>query len=246
MSSNPDLLRIVRVSQCDVDFWTQQITEHILFIHKLLNPDAVPALKQEAKIHYSTFYNVLNQKPVRYDANMFNSLYAFLETIHNKICERNDTGDQTSIIKGVGAPINVELSTDDFHALVKHMILEQTYFVRLVEGKMTIKDELLFWSQENSQHTELVSHLLAPGDFKDQAAEIAHSLKRNRILSNYDEIYFSDELALIKRSNSAAGVVHGAVHAGEIRTVNDAMLEHEMREGQKGEQRVEYLLGLLQ
>lgn len=244
MSPNPNLLRIVEVSQSDIDFWTQQLTEHILFIQKLLNHDAVPALKQEAKNHYSAWYRLLNENPVRYDASMLNSLYAFLETIHGKIGERTQTGDKKVIIQS--APINVELSIDDFHSLVKHMILEQTYFVRLVEGKMTIKDELLFWAQENAQHTELVAHLLPPGDLKNQAVEIADSLKRTRVLANYDEVYFSDELSTIKRSNGVAGVVHAAVHTGQIRTINDAMLEHEMREGQKGEQRVQYLLGLLQ
>lgn len=235
MSSNSNFSHLVQVSQCDIDFWTQQLTEHILFLHKLLNPDAVPILKEEAKTHYSTWYCLLKQSPVRYDAGLLNSLYAFLETIHNKLGERNQN-----------IPINLELSTKDFHALVKHMILEQTYYVRLAEGKMTIKDELLFWAQENAEHTELVSHLLPLGNLKDQTSEIADSLKRTRVLANYDQIYFSDELSLIKRSNEAAGIIHQAVHTGRIQTINDAMLEHEMREAQKGEQRVQYLLGLLQ
>ena len=118
MSSNPNLLRIVQVSQCDVDFWTQQVTEHTLFLHRLLNPDAVPALKQEAKTHYSAWYGLLKQSPVKYDADMLNSLYAFLEIIHNKIGERNQTGNQRGIVQlrdsnrvGIqGVPINLELS----------------------------------------------------------------------------------------------------------------------------------------
>jgi hypothetical protein len=241
MSVNPtNLLYIVQASQCDVDFWTQQLTEHTLFLHKLLNPAAVPALKEEAKKHYAAWYALLKQNPVPYDATMTASLYAFLEVIHNKI------GTNTVARQGGVAPINLELSLDDFHALIKHMISEQTYFVRLVEGKVTIKDELLFWAQENAEHTELISHLLPAGDLKNQTAEISDSLKRTRVLSIYDQAYFSDELPLIKRSNNTTATIHGFIHSGQITSINDAMLEHEMREAQKGEERVQYLLGLLQ
>lgn len=237
MNSNPNLSRTVQVSQCDIDFWTQQLTEHTFFLHRLLNAEVVPWLKEEAKIHYKTWYNVLNQKPVRYNAIASNSLYAFLETIHNKI------KDQTQKVTGI--PINLELNIGDFHALVRHMIFEQTYFTRLVEGNMTIKEELLFWSQENAEHTELLSHLLPPGDFKNAATDLANSLKQTSLIANSDPIYFAQELELIKRSNETAAILHGKVHSGQIRTINDAMLEHEMREAQKGEQRVQYLLTLI-
>ena len=228
---NPNLLRIVQASPCDIDFWSQQLTEHALFLHRLLNPQTVPGLKEEARQLYASWYNVLQKRPIAYNATLINNTYGLLETVHNKISQIN--------------PINVELPVNDFHALVRHMLLEQTYFVRLVDGKMTVKEELLFWAQENAEHTELVSHLLPPGELKDRSALLADALNRNRVMANYDASYFVPELELIQNSNLGAGVIHGAVHSGQIRTVNDQMLEHEMREARKGEERVQYLLTLL-
>ena len=75
MSGNSNLLRIVQVSQCDIDFWTQQITEHTLFLHNLLNPNSVPTLKDEAKQHYSAWYSLLHKNPISYDANMMACWY---------------------------------------------------------------------------------------------------------------------------------------------------------------------------
>src|SRR5690242_11954232 len=127
MTSNPGIDRMIQVSQNDIDFWTQQLAEHALFMTNLINPQIAPDLVEEAKMLYTGWYEHLQNKPVKYNPVFSNSQYALLETAHNRISQ--------------GLPINKDISQDDFHDLLRHMILEQTFFVRLVQNRMTIKNE---------------------------------------------------------------------------------------------------------
>jgi len=228
MDDNPNFLKIIQPSQDDIDFWSYQLCEHSLFLKMLLDPNVVPDLQMEANYMYDQWYKLVQTKPIKYNTNLLTSLYAFLETIHNKISKH---------IK-----LTLMLSIDDFHALITHMIFEQTYFVRLVEGKMTLKHELMFWLQENSQHTALFAHQLPPGDTKTYITEISNLLKRNKVIAQHDPSYLMYELKLLTQSNNAANYLHDEIHAGNIKGIDDSMLEHEMREAIRGEQRVKMFL----
>jgi len=226
---------IVQVSQCDIDFWTQQITEHTLFLFKLLNPTTVVSLRNESKEHYSSWYNLLKSNPITYDPILLSSLFSFLENIRTKI----------KMLQRDSPPITIDLSIENFNSLIDHMILEQTYFSRLVEGKITVKDELLFWALENAEHDQLVSNLLQGTTLGNQIGKISDQLKQNYLISIYNYKYFPNEISLIKNSNNTIATIHNFVHSGQITNINDAMLEHEIRESKKGEERVQYLLSLM-
>jgi len=244
MTSSSNLFDIIQVTHDDIKFWTFQLTEHALFLHLLLNPQAVPELKNEAK-HLHNAWNEHRQKckdlnpkkcsciPDGYIGflKLSNALYALLETIHSKI--------------GVIPNINLDIPSDDFHALIRHMLMEQTYFVRLVEGKITMKEELLFWLQENAEHMTLISHLLPFGPLKDQAANIADILGRTKDAALQNSGYFINEVTLIRAANESAMNVHNAIVSGQVLTINQIMLDHEIREAIKGEERVRYLLSVL-
>ncbi|CAH6419331.1 Hypothetical protein HVR_LOCUS535 [uncultured virus] len=232
MASNPNLDRKIQVSQCDVDFWTQQLAQHALFLQDLIDPQVAPDLVEEAKMLYTGWYKQLQNKPVGYNPVFSNSQYSLLEGAHNRLSQ--------------GLPINNGISQDDLHDLLRHMVLEQTFFVRLVQGRMTVRNEIQFWIQENREHTALISRLLPPGPFKDQIINLSDRLDASRAVTNFDLAYLNEELNLIKASNQGAITVHNALHAGQIVGLNDAMLEHEMREAQKGEERLTYLISLLQ
>lgn len=231
MATNLNLTRKIQAKDCDVEFWTQQLAQHALFIHDLLDPQVVPDLKEEAKMLYSGWYSQLQNNPVKYNPVLSNSQFAFLEATHNRLSQ--------------GIPLNMGILRDDLHDLLRHMILEQTFFVRLVQGRVSINEEIQFWLQENREHTALVSRLLPAGPLKNQIIDLSDRLESTRSLTNFDIPYLLSELDLVRISNQGAMIVHNAVHAGQITEINDAMLEHEIREAQKGEERLTYLISRL-
>lgn len=214
---------IIGPSTNDVSFWMGQITEHALFLSKLLNPATVMELKREA----NDYYLQASSKRNSYDPEFLTLFYAFLETIKTKAKD----------IKN----INLEISHDDFCDLVKHMILEQTYFVRLVNNKMTVKEEIMFWLQEAIEHTTLVSHLLPTGQLKLKAIEVAQSLRdiRTAALSNPEYLLYS--LQAIKVSIEAALMVNNEIIAHKV-NIDQSMLFHEIRESEYGFQRIGSLI----
>lgn len=223
---------IVKATQCDTDFWMYQIAQHALFLSKLLDGDYVPKLKDEAAALYKELYCTVKEPVIQYNCKLLTSMYALLFTISGRT--HNESG------------LTKELSDEDFRTLIQHMIIEQTYYVRLYAGQLTVEDELLFWSRENEQHTKLVAHLLPPSDLRDRLAVMSDSVRENNLLSNMDPMYFSDELGLITHSNQLASVVHAGVLDGSITSVDRDTLEHEMREAQRGEERIKSLISYLQ
>ena len=222
MTSNLD--RKIQVSQCDIDFWTQQLAQHALFLQDLFNPQNAGDLIEEAKMLCIGWSNQLKKNPIEYNPILSNSQYSLLHAAKSRLSR--------------GVPINNKISGDDLHDLLHHMILEQTFFVRLAQGRMTIGEELQFWVQENREHTDFVSRFLPDGILKDEISDLVDKLE--------DHYELPENLKLIRASNKAMMEVHNAVHSKQITAIDDAMLEHEIREAKKGEQRVSFLLSLLQ
>lgn len=141
---------------------------------------------------------------------------------------------QMRILKLIDQDINVILSPADFESLVEHMLKEFIFYLQLIAGQMTPEDEINFWTQENAEHTELAGHLLPPGRLKNQTLQLSQQLKT----APRDQL-----LPLIQTSNMSALQLDKLIRAGQVRTVLDPMmLEHEIKEAQRGEQRLRILL----
>lgn len=233
MNTNPNLLITVEVSQSDVDFWSKQICEHILFIIKFLDPNVAPSLVQEGKELYASWYNLVQRTPIPYNPGLINRLYAFFEYIRNKM-DHNP-------------PIYIGISREEFSHLISHYILEQTYYVRLVEDKMTVREELSFWFRENSDHAQFVANRLPCGDLKDQLIEISKLFLDPAIVIGNTPPYFGNGLILLRESNARLILIDNAMKSGQVVStdLSAEMLEHELREGLKGERRVSFLIRLL-
>lgn len=209
------LQRTIDPTEDDVRFWTERLTEHALFIYKLLNENVVPRYKQEAKEIYNQYVQELQKQRMTFNAHLSNELYALLGEI--KTIAMN------------GSVINVDLNEKDFIALVKHMIYEQNYFVRLLNNRITVRDELIYWVQESHEHTELVSHLLPEGTLKKQAKELSSALKQ---LTKGDD-YVQDFNYLVKAYYAAVDV-YERIAKHEIPNIDPEMVAHEVREAERG------------
>jgi hypothetical protein len=212
----------------DIRFWMGQFKEHAIFLHNLLNPETVPNLKQEALSLASALNRQILTFPNDPGLELLISLYALLEELSNKTEEIPN--------------INVDICVNDFRDVVHHMILEQTYYTRLMEGKMTIGNELLFWLQEGEQHLGLTSHLLDCCKLKDQAAELSNQLKQMRFKALSQPCNLSTEVELLMAANKFATEVDNAIVSGTIKTIDRNMHEHEIRETEYGRMRVNSLL----
>jgi len=209
--------QIVSYDTEDIPFWNYQFMEHCLFLKKLLSPEKALELKEEAKRNYQNWENFLqsddSDKP---NIRLLNSLYSLLGKILNKI--------------KTGKIINIEIPSEDFKSLVKHMLLEQNYFVSLIDGTLTLEQEFLFWLKETQQHTQLVSDLLEPGKIKKEAKRLAKKLKQDEILTNQDFEYFFKALDDIETSLKSGIDIVNKIENGKVKTVDKKMLEHELRE----------------
>lgn len=95
------------------------------------------------------------------------------------------------------------------------MILEHTYVVRLLGGQITVKEELLFWLQENAEHMTLVSNLLPQGQPKDDSSRIAESLRDTRDAAMQHSSYFLSSANAIRASIEAASLVNNGIINGK-------------------------------
>lgn len=210
----------------DSTFWKHQITEHALFLSNKLNPNTASELKHEATQFYLMSVNNRTSES-SYNANYMNLFYAFLETIRNKIPDIPN--------------INLEISTDDFYDLVRHMILEHTYVVRLLNGQMTVKEELLFWLQESAEHMLLLTNLLPEGQLREESGRIAEILRETRDAALDNPAYLLNSSNIIKASLEAAALINNDIISGRVQ-IDQQMLFHEIREANRGLERINSLL----
>ena len=221
MTTSLNLNDRVQANVKDIDLWMNQFVEHALFLSQLLDPVKVPGLQEEAREIHEQLKGLLIIGGVERVAKLLNYLFALLVTVHNK----------------TGRNINLKISTDDFHDLVNHMMLEQAYFTRLVAGKITIKEEVEFWAEESAGHLTLISHDLPEGTLKSDIQQLVQFLKSTHDSPN---MINRVEQALEVEATYTQELLNSVIK-GEVK-VDKAMLEHEMRESNWGLYRLKYFI----
>lgn len=161
-----------RKNECNVVFWMKRIREHMLFINKLLDNDVVPVLKCEAYELYSELSN-----DISYNEHILLKIYSLLEFIHTRSHE----------LGKLDVNINKRLMRQDFNALVKHMLQEQTYIVRLYNGKLSFKEEFLFWLEESIEHLTLLSKLINELSISPESQNLLADF--NDLINNLQEVH---------------------------------------------------------
>ena len=231
MSATNRLNNRVQPDDRIIEFWLGQFVEHALFLARLLDPNVVPELKQEAHELFLRLNEVVRANRADQGTRLLISLYALLLTIHNKQKEIPN--------------LNLEIPADDFHDLLNHMLLEQTYFVRLTSNKMTIKEELAFYAQESAEHLTLVANLLPEGELKQSLQQIADQLNNLRVQGVENPLVLSQVAQVLEIEPSYTAQVNEAVLRGEV-AIDKDMLAHEIRESTIGLERVRFFVNYLQ
>jgi hypothetical protein len=223
----PDLA--VSLQQDNVTFWSERFRDHAMILYILIDPQRANDLKLRAMQELENWTSQLINPNSSLLIQLTSSLLIFKrdvqERAHNNI-------------------INLMIEPDDFKALVKHMIEELNFFIGIYDGQITPEKELEFWTRENSEHTELVAHLLPEGQSRMQNLQLANQLKiiADNISRNIIE---PDILSIYDTSTNMAMELDQMLsqQSNLITTIVHIMLVHEIKEALRGERRIRELLG---
>lgn len=206
-------------------FWSYQFAQDCQLLHAILDAGVVPKLKEEAGMLYAGWFCMLQKPCPHYNPVATNSQFALLSALYNLTTR--------------GYRLTEALSLDDFQFYICHMLFELTFYVRLAQDRICVKDELNFWFQEAAEHTTLVARLLPLGPLKTEAVRISSAMTKMPYITEQSNL--SEYYDLYVSSNKAAQSVYEGILDGSITTVPKEVLEHEIREGQRGQYRMYYI-----
>lgn len=216
--------------QDDVTFWSERFKDHAMLLFILIDFQKADDLKMRAQREFKNWDSYLKNQ----NHNLLNQLIPALSNLKYDVLDRARMEQ-----------INLVLSPNDFISLVEHMIKELQFFLQITAKEISPLEELDFWRQENAEHTELASHLipllpLNPELVQKLQSESSQMVQRLNNIRNPDELLFpyqmSNKMAmdldqLIKQGNKNA-----------IQNLLHIMVEHEIKEGIRGAQRIREIL----
>lgn len=220
--------------QDDVIFWPERFKDHVMLLFLLIDSQRANDLKVRAYQEIANWNTYLNFP----DLNLLNQLIPSILTLKEDVLKRS----QMSLI-------NLVLSSNDFTTLVKHMIKELMFFSRKMNNDISSMEELVFWSQEGSEHTELANHLIPllqinprlAHELRVQTAQLAKDLNTN------DRILTADTLSVVHQmSNEKMIQLDTLIQQGNRDAIKDLlhmMIEHEIKEGLRGQKRIQEITG---
>jgi hypothetical protein len=224
------------VTQSDLVFWPDRFKDHCMLLYILLDPQKVNTLKMSANQQMQNWDHYLKTQ----NQNLLRQLIPVLWNLKNTVL------DLAKI-----RPINLVLQPNDFISLVTHMIEELTFFLRITSPEgLSSEEELTFWAQESAEHIELANHLLPLLNLEPHL--------EHRISSG--NMYIVDELKMIANhrqelesllpvydnANRMALQLDELVRMGNdsaIQSLLHTIVEHEIKEGLRGESRIQQILG---
>lgn len=236
--------------QDDTTFWSERFRDHAMLLFVLLDPQNAGDLKQEAYQQLQN-WNAYLKTP---NSNLLPQLVNSLGNLKQNVLNRAQM-----------SPINLALSPNDFIALVSHMIEELSYFIHLTSGQLTSEAELNFWVEENIEHTDLAGHLIPllglnqeqTQQLQLQGMDLIQRLKNARDPHTVLPLYqMSNQMALKldelipklpsldPTSNEMVQKLSVGIQQQNIKALEDlfrVMLEHEIKEGIRGAQRIQNL-----
>lgn len=203
-------------------FWNDILKDHALFIYLLLDERKVPQLKADVGNLYD-----------EWNTNTLQSREQFANYLNRLATAKQ----QLITLLNQGAVINSILPPHDFKALVLHMIKEFNFALRDLDNQVNPQEEVGFWKEESAEHDELASHsIINNPQIQTQVMMLAQALKT---APNQTQ----KVLSLIKESNQGAMMLDQMIRNGQVQSImNLAMLEHEMKEGQEAERRLQQLV----
>lgn len=227
MSCNIQLNDVVNVNADDVAFWVGQFAEHAAFIAALLNAEAAPRLSEEAR-HYAMKFREEAARGVEYDSNLLLKYFAFLVLLKSKLHKIPQ--------------VVTDIKDKHFCHLVKHYLMELTYFIRLANGKLQVWEDIEFWIYEAIDHILLFASLM--GDEYPERKLLRKFAKRLKAAWKLGKQHPFILKALVKElmmHGEFIGRVRDLARSAAIR-LDANMVLHEMRETDRGIERIKFYL----
>lgn len=218
MTASSYLYNIVQPTQDDVFFWKEQAIGHALYLSTMLNP--ANDLRKEA----ADFYTKITSPRLSYDAVFMLQFFAFLEVVRSKVYDVPN--------------ITVETSNDNFYLSICHIIMEHTYTARLLGGRMTVKEEVIFWLDENSSHLELIARIISDDMMRSEALVIIDRINQAKEgISRNDVSFIPIALNIIKAALDYGNILYNEAAAKRI-DLDKRMVLHEVKESNRAVNRL--------
>lgn len=208
----------------EMDFWSRQIFDHLQFLRDLTTD---PEIKEVIEDRIDRWCDVRTQRNVKF--NPQDQIWRVTELNNFFLAIRG------YIFKGK----NVGFI---FPSLLNHMIEEQEYYIRLLEGNNDIISEGTFWKNELIEHTSLIAHLLDPLD-DEISLQILTNLQnlKNEKLSLTELIQAMEDYIKFTKRLSRDEKISIKVNPPYFSLLSRAMYEHEIREMEHGVRRLSLL-----
>lgn len=214
-----------------MDFWSEKILEHMLFLGYLIGEPQ--KLKDKAKDLLVDWQDmVLSLENPNTRINGISGLVPLL--LRTKRF-------QSDVLVSIDRVSPVGISREELYGLDEHMIMELDYFLGSVRGDVSLEDELSFLALESAQHDKFVLEtLVSPPE--SLASEMGIASGNLSVVSMLHPPKVSRLEEWLKISNDTLEETEGRIESGYLSSIVPvALLEHELTEGRWAIQRVNFL-----
>lgn len=201
----------------DIKFWSEQMSEHALFLHLGLSDEKLKKQGMKLNAKWEKF------RKTDHDIKKIIPLLDELRKYKVSVLDRLNKGEWIGY---------------NFPLLVDHMIRELDYLREKIDGKIhTSEEELSFWIEINADHSDFTAHLLDPTeeDLINTALSTAKNMREVKTL----KIGLTQSKALDKFVETGVdGVKNNKIKS----IIPIELIEHVEREGKRSIETFEALL----
>jgi hypothetical protein len=234
-------------NNADEIFWNRQMKEHADVLSNLIDFSNDIIFKDVYINDHESSFDYLNT------LKDYNSLDKFsLDDVNNFITLKNviilHLVDNT--LKPIPNFVDLFPAEDtkpreDLIKLISHMIKEETYYFNLSKGFITAEEEIKFWLNENSEHTEFSIKLINPQLKSKDSETLMLSInvkKEEKKQDNMPNIKQTSDV--LNKSNDAAKINYTSLVELNSLDLKLAMFAHEIRETEHAQKRLSLINSL--
>lgn len=207
-----------KVAQDEINFWSQQMSEHALFLHLGLEEPRLKAMALKLHKEFEKFIEKFRTTKSNLDAIL--PLTKNLRAFKVKVLETLNTGKWIGWI---------------FPLFAQHIILELDYFVDKLNGiPYSAHDEAVFWNTINGEHAGFEAHLLDPTERKLSERADNFSKQFAQIVKSEEEMFLQISLKSARELNGYQKTLQRGIQGNTIRSViHPVLIDHVIREDQR-------------
>ncbi|MBA2307296.1 DUF2935 domain-containing protein [Candidatus Dependentiae bacterium] len=200
----------------EVSFWSQQLSEHALFLHLGIEDAALKKRGLEIHKKFENFRKGMNEKNLDQVLPLTRELRAY----------KMDVVKQLNAGKWIGWI---------FPSFAKHITKELDYFVdKLNNVPYSPEDEAHFWNHINSDHAAFESHLFDPyeRDLSQQANDLSEKI--NQLPDSEEDMFIHLSLTAAEELDQFNKEGRKLSKANKLQSViHPVLMDHVIREGER-------------